>query len=108
MMVKPKYALSSLSENDFERISKFILKNYGINLTSNKKQLVEYRLQKRLQKLNFDSYSEYIKYLFSKEGQKNETIELVNEISTNKTDFFRENQHFTILKDKILPTLAKE
>ncbi len=108
MIVKPKYALSSLSENDFERISKFILKNYGINLTSNKKQLVEYRLQKRLQKLNLESYNDYIKYLFSKEGQENETIELVNEISTNKTDFFRENQHFTILKDKILPTLAKE
>ncbi len=104
MIVKPKYALSSLSENDFERISSFILKNYGINLTSNKKQLVEYRLQKRLQKLNFESYSDYIKYLFSKEGQENETIELINEISTNKTDFFRENQHFSILKDKILFT----
>ena len=108
MIVKPKYAHSSLSQSNFQRISKYILENYGINLTASKHDLLEFRLQKRLQILNIDTYEAYTRFLFSKEGIQTEPREMINEVSTNKTDFFRENQHFELLQKSILPNLAKE
>ncbi len=98
----------SLSQQDFNRLCSYILANYGINLTPNKKELLEYRLHKRLRKLEMGSFAEYVRYLFSEEGQKKEPVELINEVSTNKTDFFREPKHFDLLDQKILPEIYKK
>lgn len=94
---------SRLSETDFKKISEFIETNYGIRLPIIKKAMVQNRLYKRLKVTNFNSFDEYVKYIFSTEGKK-EIEFMVNEITTNKTDFFRENAHFEFLKDVVLTT----
>jgi chemotaxis protein methyltransferase CheR len=52
-----------------------------------------------------NTFGEYVDYLFSREGQSREVVFMMNEISTNKTDFFREAVHFDYLKGNILPAL---
>jgi chemotaxis protein methyltransferase CheR len=88
---------------EFNKLSSFILNNYGIKLPITKKTMLEGRLQKRLRALNLNSYKEYCDYVFSAHGQEAEIIHMIDVVTTNKTDFFREAVHFDFLSNHILP-----
>ncbi len=96
------YYDAKLSANDFERLSKFIYGQYGIKMPEAKHIMLQSRLQKRLRALQIPSFSDYVDYVFSPQGET-EIISMMDVVSTNKTDFFRENQHFEFLTDTILP-----
>jgi chemotaxis protein methyltransferase CheR len=70
--------------------------------------MLQSRLQKRLKELNMSSFQEYVQYVFSEEGQANEVIHMIDVVSTNKTDFFREPIHFEFLTNTALPELVGE
>jgi len=96
-----------LSDRDFCDLSKFIRAQCGIKVPPSKKLMLEGRLRRRLRTLGFSSFELYLKYLFSQEGAKNsEYIHLINEVTTNKTDFFREGKHFDFLTQYVLPELV--
>lgn len=97
----------TISNSDFKRIKEYIYVNCGISINDKKKSMVEARLQKRLKRLNIDSFSEYCDYLFSDKGNEEEFIHMINEITTNKTDFFREPAHFELLVKNVVPELLK-
>jgi len=86
-----------LEEYDYMRLSRFIISQYGIKLTANKKTMVECRLQKRLKHLQYDNFKEYVDFIFSPQGIRDEVDMMIDAISTNKTDFFREPVHFDFL-----------
>lgn len=92
-----------MTNSEFNRLSSFILNNYGIKLPIAKKTMLEGRLQKRLRALNISSFREYCEYVFSPEGRQIELIHMIDVITTNKTDFFREGVHFDFLSNNILP-----
>jgi chemotaxis protein methyltransferase CheR len=92
--------LVSLGDRDFYRLSSFIMSHYGIKLPPAKKTLVQCRLQKRLREYNMVSFSDYIDFVFSPAGREKELPNMIDEISTNKTDFFREPIHFDFLTGK--------
>lgn len=94
---------AQLSTYEFRRISRFIEDNYGIKLPDHKRIMVQGRLHKRLIALNFKDFKDYVAYLFSEEGKTNEIPQMVDLISTNKTDFFREAPHFKVLSEVVLP-----
>lgn len=94
-----------LSEKDFRRLGEFIHATYGIKMPPVKKTMLEARLQKRLRILGMESFQAYIKFLFSPEGMKEELPEMVDVVTTNKTDFFREPAHFTYLVHTAIPEL---
>ncbi len=96
-----------MSQEEFRQISEFITTHYGIKLPDFKKTMVEGRLQKRLRKTAIKSFSEYIDFVFSKKGTE-EMLEMIDAISTNKTDFFRESTHFDFLTNTLLPQFAEE
>jgi chemotaxis protein methyltransferase CheR len=94
-----------LSEPQFEKISSLTHQLCGINLHNSKKELVKSRLMKRLRSLEIGNFEQYMKYLESdKSGQ--ELISMIDVLTTNKTSFFREPQHFDYLRQKILPRLC--
>jgi chemotaxis protein methyltransferase CheR len=99
---------SKLTSQDFNRLSGFIYNNYGIKLPITKKTMLESRLQKRLTKLGFTSYTSYCDFLFSKEGLAKELVPMIDIVTTNKTDFFRESSHFKFLTDNVLPKFNPE
>lgn len=94
-----------MTDDDFKQLSRFVRENWGIKLEANKKLMLEGRLRKRLSQLNMRSYKEYCTYLFSPEGQEQEPAQMIDLVSTNKTDFFREADHFVYLTEKALPRL---
>jgi len=94
---------SSLSNREFIQISEFIHNQCGIKIPPVKKIMLEGRLRKRLKSLGMNSFKEYYEYLFSAEGLRNEIVSLIDVVTTNKTDFFRESDHFEFLRNHILP-----
>ncbi|MCD6178340.1 MAG: protein-glutamate O-methyltransferase [Bacteroidales bacterium] len=92
-----------LEEPEFNKISKFINANFGIKLPDHKRIMIQGRLVNRLVKLNFQSFEEYTKYVFSDEGKVLELPHMIDLISTNKTEFYRESIHFEFLKDTVIP-----
>jgi chemotaxis protein methyltransferase CheR len=69
--------------------------------------MLEARIKRRLKILGYHSYGEYCDYLFGHEGLKDELVHLIDVVTTNKTDFFREPGHFDYLAQKALPELAE-
>lgn len=98
------FSHASLSERSFNKLSSFIEENLGIKMPVNKKIMLESRLQKRLKKLHINDFDKYLEYLFSEDGMKDEYSRLIDVVTTNKTDFFRESNHFDFLRDNILST----
>ncbi len=98
----------ALSGKDFTRLSSFIYEHCGIKMPPAKKTMLEARLQKRLRALSMPSFSDYCDYLFSQEGLQNELIMMVDLVTTNKTDFFREPDHFAYLVNAVIPEWQKK
>jgi chemotaxis protein methyltransferase CheR len=73
-----------------------------------KRVMLQSRLQKRLRELDIISFKDYVDYVFSKEGQDNEIIHMIDVVSTNKTDFFREPVHFDFLTSEVVPKFVEE
>jgi chemotaxis protein methyltransferase CheR len=99
-------SLPSLDMADFRRLGNYIHTELGIKMPDAKRGMVEARLRKRLNALNISSYKEYCDYLFSPNGQTNELTFFINQITTNKTDFFRESRQFVFLSQKALPQIV--
>jgi len=95
-----------MTTTDFKRLSSFIHKECGIKMPAEKKIMLEYRLKRRLSILKIASYGEYCDFLFSKEGMQNELVHMIDAVTTNKTDFFRESPHFDFLTQYALPELC--
>jgi chemotaxis protein methyltransferase CheR len=97
---------AGLSTRDFARLRELIYAEAGICLSPEKKTMVEVRLKRRLRTLNMATYAQYCDFVFGHKGMKEELVFLINVITTNKTDFFREPLHFEFLAQKALPELA--
>ena len=96
-----------LSETEFRLFRDLIYKRTGITLSEAKRQMVKTRLQKRLRNYGFARYQQYYD-LVQAQGETGEELEtLINCITTNKTDFFREPHHFDTISQNIVPELAR-
>lgn len=93
-----------LTDSHFEQISEMIYKMCGINLHDGKAGLVKGRLMKRLRALDIASFDEYLRFVEA-DSSRAEFTAMVDALTTNKTSFFRESQHFDFLRDEVLPQL---
>jgi len=101
-----KSVLSSIGDTEFEFIKDLIYKQAGIFLAPHKKIMVQSRLNTRLRTLGLTSYAEYVNQLKRDPKFASEEMqELINRLTTNKTDFFRESHHFDFLRNVYFPEL---
>ncbi len=96
-----------MSERIFVRFSTFIQNELGIKMPEAKRTMLQARLQKRLRKLEIKSFEEYCDYVFSPGGMREELPHMIDVVTTNKTDFFREPQHFDYLTRVIVPEMIR-
>ncbi|MDA3817903.1 MAG: protein-glutamate O-methyltransferase CheR [Prolixibacteraceae bacterium] len=93
-----------LQEKEFKRIQEFMLKNLGVKLAPIKIVMVNSRLIKRLKATGIYTFPEYIEYALSAVGKRSgEQQCMIDELTTHKTEFFRENEQFDFLKEVVLP-----
>ncbi len=92
---------SKLSYEDFRKIADYMEKKFGIRLSEQKYLLVQNRLYKRLIANHIKDFETYVNFIFSDIG-KEELDRLPNFLTTNKTEFFREYEHFEYLTKFVL------
>lgn len=93
-----------MSPQQFEKLCRRVYDICGINLKTGKEELVHSRLNKRLNALKLTSFDQYFSYL-DNDRQGKEVIWMIDALTTNKTSFFREIQHFEFLRDRVLPNI---
>jgi len=94
-----------LTNRDFARIAALVSGEAGIKLPPAKQLMVEGRLRKRMRRLGFANLTQYCRFLFDEDGLASERVHLIDAVTTNKTDFFREPEHFVSLERTMLPEL---
>ena len=95
------------TDEEFECFRKLVLVELGLNWAGDKKYLLYARLQRRLQYLKLSTFRDYHDYL---QNQNNgvELQHLYNSVTTTKSGFYREKQHFEFLRQEIFPEMKEQ
>ncbi|MFK3890301.1 CheR family methyltransferase [Sphingomonas sp. NPDC079357] len=110
-MSAPAWAVTgedALSKRDFDQISRYIYAQAGIRLPPAKLTMIEGRLRRRVRATKRASLNDYCAWLFEDNNLDGERQHLLNAVTTNKTDFFREPKHFDYLQNIALPQMQAE
>jgi chemotaxis protein methyltransferase CheR len=85
-----------LTDREFQEYVQLIRELTGIQFRKDKKNMIEYRIGKRL----FDKGLNPQQYLQLVQTSDEEMKFFINQLTTHKTDWFRENEHFDFLKNR--------
>jgi chemotaxis protein methyltransferase CheR len=95
-----------LTADDFRRLTALVHDICGIALNETKRALVTHRLSPRVRSLGFATFGEYVDFVCSPTSGR-EMIHLLDLLTTNETQFFREPQHFDFLEASLVPSLRR-
>ena len=98
---------ASIAAENYEFIRRLVYEQSRINLGPDKIELVRSRVQKRLRALGLADFGSYCQLLESPAGEE-ELTSLLDVISTNVTEFFREWSHFEFLQNVALPAWQRQ
>ncbi len=88
-----------VSSRTFNLLRDLIHSETGITLGDAKRDLLRSRLARRIHQLGLEGFDDYYHYLLTEDRDGVELQQMVNRVTTTKTDFFRENHHFEFLRD---------
>jgi chemotaxis protein methyltransferase CheR len=94
-----------LTDRNYQRLAELLQGHVGIRLPPTKRTMVEGRPRKRVRALGFDDLDTYCRSLFDHGTLESEFVHLIDAVTTNKTDFFREPDHFDYLAENAVPAL---
>jgi len=94
----------AISTADFERLSRFIHSNYGIDL-SQKQHLITGRLSPTLRQRGYQSFSSFVDQLLQHKNEDDITL-VLNKLTTNYTFFMREKDHLDYFYNVIIPDIV--
>ncbi|PLX70725.1 MAG: chemotaxis protein CheR [Denitrovibrio sp.] len=94
-----------IKDDEFVELKDIIYKNAAIAFADSKKYLIENRLSKRLQELNFSSFKDYIYYLKYDSKKREEMEILLNHVTINETYFLRERAQMDHMIKNVIPEL---
>lgn len=94
-----------LTDEEFRLFQHLVRDQTGINLGEHKRALLCARLAKRLRQHGLTRFRNYYDYLMTMDPDGKELRQMINAITTNKTDFFRERHHFDFLRQVVFPGL---
>lgn len=87
-----------MNDVTFQRFRELIHREGGIALGEQKNALLTGRIQQRLSTLGLHSAEQYFRAV---QDSPNEVVQLLDAISTNHTFFFRESEHFDVLRNHL-------
>lgn len=100
------HAPAAPDDLELATIARILYDHAGIVIAPGKGSMVQSRLGKRLRALGLTSYRSYIELISSASG-KEERRAMISALTTNVTQFFRENHHFETLRNAALPPLLE-
>ncbi len=96
-----------ITDRQFAFFQDFAKSQMNITITDHKRNMVFRRVAQRLRALGFDRVDDYCAFLQTREAD-GETEHLINALTTNKTEFFRESHHFDHLASVVLPAIMAD
>ncbi len=106
-MPAPADVADHISRRNFLRLADYIYRTSGIKMPESKQTMLEGRLRRRMNATGTRSFDAYCDFLFSGNHMDEEGPHLINAVTTNKTDFFREPAHFDYLEKQVLPEFQR-
>jgi chemotaxis protein methyltransferase CheR len=100
--------IDRLSQRNFSRLASYIYDYAGIKMPESKMTMLEGRLRRRVRATGLPSIDAYCEHVFRDDNLAAECEHLINAVTTNKTDFFREPAHFDYLRGTALPDLTRQ
>ncbi|MDD5067830.1 MAG: hypothetical protein PHF84_12360, partial [bacterium] len=94
-----------MSPVDFKRFKDMIYQEAGISLADSKITLLSNRIRKRLKALNIRTFHEYYNYLRSSEDKESEIVNMIDAVTTNVSNFFRNPKQFVGFREKVMPAV---
>jgi chemotaxis protein methyltransferase CheR len=94
-----------LSDAEFGLFQKLVFREAGIHLGEVKKALVAARLLRRIRELGMTTYAAYYRRVLE---ERTELVLMLDAITTNETQFFREPHHFDLLSSRLVPGWRQE
>jgi chemotaxis protein methyltransferase CheR len=88
---------------DIGRVLAQVERERGLDLSKYRLSYIERRLATRLRSLGFDTYREYSRYL---EEHTDEYTHLVDALTINVTEFFRDAPMWRVFRDQVVPALV--
>ena len=106
-MLSAGIGIRPLTDREFKLFQSLIHKEAGIYLSEVKKALLVGRLSRRIRELGLDSFEAYYRHVVEGPNPA-ERVELINNICTHETQFFREPRQFEFLEQTVAPRLRAE
>src|SRR5436190_8367639 len=91
------FARAKINDSQFKFFVEYLSSRYGLRIPPEKRALLESRLISRLNALKMESIEQYIEHTFKSKQANGEYQYFVDQITTHKTFFFRENYQFEFL-----------
>ncbi len=92
-------------DQDFENLLNYLNSSRGIDLTGYKRSSLRRLTTKRMQRVEVESYSEYLDYL---QVHPQEHENLFNSLMLNVTAFFRDRSAWDFLREKTIPRILEQ
>jgi len=96
---------SEITPQDYQAFRKFLEDASGIVLGDNKQYLITSRLTKIITESRFSSFGELMKNIHADQKLRQK---IMDAMTTNETSWFRDVYPFEIMKEKILPEIARK
>ena len=92
---------------EFSLFSDLILNDLGMEWGDDKKYLLYARLHRILQERQLETFQSYYDYIKRDENRKERQL-LYNAVTTTKSGFYREKQHFKFLRETVFPEMKDQ
>ncbi|MBY0504890.1 MAG: protein-glutamate O-methyltransferase CheR [Bryobacteraceae bacterium] len=94
-----------LTAEEYREVADLARRQFGLELGEGKREMVASRLAKQMRELNFPTFREYRAHVANDRTGEALTA-LIDALTTNHTNFFREPAHFDFLRQTIVPEFA--
>jgi chemotaxis protein methyltransferase CheR len=95
------------TDAEFNLFRDLVLKDLGMEWGDDKKYLLYARVQRILQERQLETFQSYYDYIEREENRKELQL-LYNAVTTTKSGFYREKQHFKFLRENVFPEMKKQ
>ncbi len=97
----------NLSDSEFQAIISIAQDRWGMHIATDKRSLVNSRMSRLMSGSKFTTPGELLSSLDSSDGSK-VMQGLFDALSTNHTEFFRESEHYDLLRNDVLEAKASK
>ncbi len=97
----------TMTDAQFDRLRRIVYERSGIHFQDSKKYVLESRLSRRVEELEFESFDQYLMFLTVGPYREDEFQEMFNRITINETSFFRNEPQLDYFEQMVLPRLIE-